>query len=120
LTGSLKWTPDFGPGAKFVQGACSEKERSRKMPKTRTKHRPAFKAKVAIAALREEETFPDLAKRFGLHPNQIYTWKREFIENAGRVFDRRGEGDGGASEREGELLRATSRPPRIEPFPFWK
>ena len=75
------------------------------MTKTRTKHTPAFKAKVALAALREEETIPVLAKRFGLHPNQIYTWKREFIEHAGRVFERRGDGDDGASEREAELLK---------------
>lgn len=75
------------------------------MTKTRTKHTPAFKAKVALAALREEETVPALAKRFGIHPNQIYTWKREFIENAGRVFERQTEGDGGGSEREAELLK---------------
>ena len=75
------------------------------MTKTRTKHTPTFKAKVALAALREDETVPVLAKRFGLHPNQIYTWKREFIENAGRAFERRADGDNGGSEREAELLR---------------
>jgi transposase len=76
------------------------------MTKTRTKHTPAFKAKVALASIREEETVPTLAKRFGVHPNQIYTWKREFLENAGRAFERRGDGSGGdASEREGELLK---------------
>jgi transposase len=75
------------------------------MTKTRTKHTPAFKAKVALAALREEDTIPVLGKRFGLHSNQIYTWKREFIENAGRVFERRADGDGGGSEREAELLK---------------
>lgn len=48
----------------------------------RRKHTPEFKAKVALAAFREHETIPELAKRYGVHANQIYTWKREFIEHA--------------------------------------
>jgi len=75
------------------------------MKNTRTKHTPAFKAKVALAAVREDETVPALAKRYGVHPNQIYKWKRDFLDHADRVFAN-GEGKAGvASEREDELLK---------------
>ena len=76
------------------------------MKNTRTKHTPAFKAKVALAAVREEDTVPALSKRYGVHANQIYKWKRDFLENAERVFAS-GEGKGASSDtgREDELLK---------------
>ena len=53
---------------------------------TRRTHTPAFKARVALSALREDQTMADLCKQFELHPNQITDWKRQLLENAANVF----------------------------------
>ncbi len=75
------------------------------MKKKRTKHSPAFKAKVALAVLREQETVAELARRHKVHANQIYKWKRQLLENVTRAFEFE-EGSGSdASVREAELLQ---------------
>jgi transposase len=57
------------------------------MKKTRRKFTGAFKAKVAIEALKERESLAELSKHFEVHPNIISKWKREFLENSANVFD---------------------------------
>ena len=74
------------------------------MKSTRTRHTPEFKAKVALSAIREEDTVPALSKRYGLHANQIYKWKREFLENAARAFSS-GDDKTNNADREAELLK---------------
>ncbi len=52
----------------------------------RRNHSPAFKAKVALAAVKGEKTLAELAQQFDVHSNQITTWKNQLLEGAAEVF----------------------------------
>lgn len=54
--------------------------------RSRRTHSPAFKAKVALAAVKGEKTLAELAQQFDVHPNQITTWKTQLLEGAAGVF----------------------------------
>ena len=54
--------------------------------RTRRTHSPAFKAKVALAAIKGEKTLAELAKLFDVHPHQITAWKAQLQEGAAGVF----------------------------------
>jgi transposase len=52
----------------------------------RRNHTPAFKAKVALAAIKGDKTLSELAQSFDVHPNQITAWKSQLLEGAAGVF----------------------------------
>lgn len=54
--------------------------------RSRRNHRPAFKAKVALAAVRGEKSLSELAEQFDIHPNQIWTWREQLLKGATDVF----------------------------------
>jgi transposase len=58
------------------------------MSKKRNRYSSEFKAKVALAALRNEETISELAARFGIHPTMINSWKRALLEGAAEIFNK--------------------------------
>ena len=56
------------------------------MKQSRRKQGRAFKAKVALAALRGDQTISELASRFEIHPTLIHTWKKQLVESAPQLF----------------------------------
>ena len=73
------------------------------MKQKRRKFSGAFKAKVALEALKERETLAELSNRFEVHPNMISKWKQEFLDRSAEVFDKKSDAE---SEVDPEKLYA--------------
>src|SRR5215813_10407407 len=76
------------------------------MKRTRKKHSAAFKAKVAVAAIRGDRTIAELAVHFGMHPNQIHTWKKRLLDGAVSVFEGGASAEGAQKHQPLPILRA--------------
>jgi len=79
------------------------------MSNKRKRYNPEFKAKVALAALKNEETMSELAARFGVHPTMIATWKRALLDGAPDIFDKNQKTKKQAEEHVDELYRQIGR-----------
>ena len=74
------------------------------MKQTRKRHNAAFKAKVALAAVKGDRTVAELARHFGVHPNQIYSWKKQLLDGAASVFEGGSVAEGTANEAQVDVL----------------
>ena len=74
------------------------------MKKSRRKFSSKFKAKVVLDALKERLSLQELASKYELHPNQISTWKREFLQGAESVFDSPSHRTNNSYDKEKEQL----------------
>lgn len=70
----------------------------------RRKFTATFKAEVVLEALKERRTISELAQQFALHPNQITTWKKEFLDGASRVFETGADPERAALQEERDVL----------------
>jgi transposase-like protein len=87
----VDFLPDSGEGSRRESGAKMTK-------RTRRNHTPAFKAKVALAAMKGDKTLAELAQQFDVHANQIGQWRSQLLEGAAGVF----------SAEKGEVKAATN------------
>jgi len=72
------------------------------MGKQRHQYSGEFKAKVVLEVLKGQRTVNEIASRFGVHPVQVFQWKKQAVEELPRVFaDRRGQAERAAAQENG-------------------
>lgn len=57
----------------------------------RKRYDKEFKAKVALEAIRGENTLQEIGQKYGVHPNQVALWKKQLIESSGQLFEKTGK-----------------------------
>jgi transposase-like protein len=70
------------------------------MSKKRNRYTPEFKAKVALAALKNEATLAELAARFEIHPTMVTSWRRALEDGAAEIF---GQGEKSRKQTEAQM-----------------
>ncbi|MGS0467654.1 transposase [Cobetia marina] len=80
---TLKWTPEFGPGAKLDQ----TDQESLIMSRKRRQYSSEFKAQAALTALKGEQTMSEISAHFEIHPIMVSQWKCDLLDNATGVFE---------------------------------
>ena len=73
------------------------------MSRTRKNYSPEFKAKVALAALRNDETVSKLSQKYGVHPTMINNWKRALLDGARDIFEKGRKSQKNQETKENEL-----------------
>jgi transposase len=76
------------------------------MANIRKKHGSEFKAKAALAAIREDGTVAELSGQFGVHPSQIHAWKKTALDGTASLFVRGAAAGGGAAADETQVAAA--------------
>ena len=72
---------------------------------TRKRHTPEFKAKVALDAMKGEQTLAELGVKHGIHQAMIATWKRQAIDGLTGIFSGKPQASRGSGEKEKEVMQ---------------
>ena len=81
---------------------------------TRKKYSKEFKTKVVLESLKERHTLKELAQKHNIHPQQITNWKKQFLDKASLVFDKKGGSEKSEAEQREDALLKTIGQQKVE------